>query len=388
MFNKTSSIDFLKYGEVFNSDNSSQINNPNNHKITVQSNSFSYLYQANNDIYLKCLEGICMLVICKDFNMDSYEEFVIHRVIKINKGTLFNFVALGSTAKLEIAFQDDTVMQTKFSQNTYHYKRMTRSLHINELIAYYYNIRSANYYFPGETDNHWEITIVDTGKLHTTIDNVEYTLSNSQLIFYAPGQYHKQMTRNETCSYLTIIFDMDIPERYKERLTNKVFDLNSVTKESIDIFIRSNDFNHAYDADMMMVSIEKIIIDLLRTTSNSHKKSSGTPMQQKFESELLNEILLYINENTYSPFNVEELCSTFAISRSSLQSLFRKYLHIAPKEYISNIKLEKSKLLLRESKYTISEIANILGFSSIHYFSRLFKQEYGVTPSEYSKKIF
>ena len=55
MFNKTSSIDFLKYGEVFNSDNSSQINNPNNHKITVQSNSFSYLYQANNDIYLKCL---------------------------------------------------------------------------------------------------------------------------------------------------------------------------------------------------------------------------------------------------------------------------------------------------------------------------------------------
>ena len=110
-------------------------------------------------------------------------------------------------------------------------------------------------------------------------------------------------------------------------------------------------------------------------------------MQQKFENELLNEILLYINENIYSPLNVEDLCDHFAISRSSLQSLFRNYVYTAPKEYISNLKLEKSKVLIKESKYTISEISSILGFSSIHYFSRRFKQRFGMNPTDYANKF-
>jgi len=52
------------------------------------------------------------------------------------------------------------------------------------------------------------------------------------------------------------------------------------------------------------------------------------------------------------------------------------------------IKLKKSKELIRENKYTISEIAFMLGFSSIHYFSRTFKQHFNLTPSEYAKKLY
>lgn len=388
MFNKTSSIQFLLYGEVFSDYEFPNNEETENYNLTIQNDSFSYCYLANDDIYIEVTEGICMLAVCTDPKSKKYDEFVIHRIAKLNKGVLFNFVSLSNESKVKLTFPKETIVQTKFIPETYKYNRMKRSIHINELVAYYYNIRSSNYIFPGEADNHWEITIVDSGKLHTTINNVNYTLSNNQLMFYAPGQFHKQKTENETCSYLTIIIDMDIAERYKEKLINKVFDVDSNIKKSLDVFVRSNDFSHAYDSDMMMVSIEKIIIDLLRSTSNSHKRSSGTPMQQKFESELLNEILLYINENIYSSFNVEILCSTFAISRSSLQALFRNYLDIAPKEYISNLKLEKCRILLKESKYTVSEIASMLGFSSIHYFSRKFKQVYGITPTEYANKIF
>ena len=110
-------------------------------------------------------------------------------------------------------------------------------------------------------------------------------------------------------------------------------------------------------------------------------------MQQKFENELLEQIILYINENIFTTFNVEDLCDQFAISRSSLQALFKANLNIAPKEYISNLKLQKSKELIKESKYTISEIASMLGFSSIHYFSRRFKQKFDINPTEYANKI-
>ena len=61
---------------------------------------------------------------------------------------------------------------------------------------------------------------------------------------------------------------------------------------------------------------------------------------------------------------------------------------VAPKQYISNLKLNKGKLLIKESTHTISEISAMLGFTSVHYFSRKFKQEYGITPSDYAKSIY
>ena len=57
-------------------------------------------------------------------------------------------------------------------------------------------------------------------------------------------------------------------------------------------------------------------------------------------------------------------------------------------KYINELKLSRSKQLIKENKYTISEIAFMLGFNSIHYFSRTFTQHYEISPSEYAKTIF
>nr|WP_277613723.1 MULTISPECIES: helix-turn-helix transcriptional regulator [Terrisporobacter] len=88
------------------------------------------------------------------------------------------------------------------------------------------------------------------------------------------------------------------------------------------------------------------------------------------------------------PITIEDICNKFAISRSSLQTLFKNNLNTTPKKYVSELKLAKSKLLIKENKYTISEIAFMLGFSSIHYFSRAFTQHFDISPSEYSQTVF
>ena len=76
------------------------------------------------------------------------------------------------------------------------------------------------------------------------------------------------------------------------------------------------------------------------------------------------------------------------MSRSSLQILFKENMDISPKKYINEMKLEKSRQMSCENKYTISEIALMLGFNSIHYFSRAFTQKYNMAPSEYSKSLY
>ncbi len=65
----------------------------------------------------------------------------------------------------------------------------------------------------------------------------------------------------------------------------------------------------------------------------------------------------------------------------------QKNIDTTPKHYINQLKLTKSKELLRESTLSISEISEMLGFSSIHYFSKKFKSYFGICPSEYSKSI-
>ena len=90
----------------------------------------------------------------------------------------------------------------------------------------------------------------------------------------------------------------------------------------------------------------------------------------------------------HEPVTVGEICQKFSMSRSSLQILFNENLNQTPKKYISELKLEKSRQLISEDRYTISEIALMLGFNSIHYFSRAFTQKYNMAPTEYSKTIF
>jgi AraC-like DNA-binding protein len=59
-----------------------------------------------------------------------------------------------------------------------------------------------------------------------------------------------------------------------------------------------------------------------------------------------------------------------------------------PKEYINEAKLSRSRTLIRNGDRTISEIASMLGFNSIHYFSRKFTHRFGITPSEFSRGIY
>ena len=390
MFYKTSSSEFLKYGEVFTDFTKNRETYQNNFVLNVTNENLTFFYKANKDVYLKTVEGIAMLVITDSLNHQEYDEYVVHRIIKINKGNYFNFIPLGKQAKIELAFQQDTRIENIFIRNEYNYHRIKPSIRLNELIAYYYNVRNANYSFPGETSPYWEITYVDSGILYTKVGNETYKLENNSLMLYGPYQYHEQYTKDESCSYLSIILDLEIDSIKDIRtLTNKVFVVDRATKRTLDQFVEASSSAIDYNEYIMINTVNGIFVSLLSSTVKQPIKAASTPMQQNFENELLSQIMLYINENIFSNFNnVEELCMHFGISRSSLQNLFKNNFGIAPKRYILNMKLKKSKELFHESRYTVSEISSLLGFSSIHYFSRRFKQEFGISPTDYANKIY
>lgn len=390
MLNKTSSILFLPYGEAYSDLSAESSKRPLgiNRKLQVTNTNINFLYQSSEDVYLKATQGIIALIVTKNIDANLMDEFIIHRVVKINKGVYYNFIAVSEDCTIEISSLSTNVTKSYILDHSYTHEKIVPSLQIKEILSYYYSTRATDYLFPGETGNHWELTFVDNGILESKINDTTYKINSYDVVLYAPGQFHNQMTtKDTTCSYLTVIFDMSVSS--PALLENKVFHADREIVRAIEHFVKASGDNQPFDRDLMVSYLQIVLIKLLRASSGTNSVSlKASPMQQKFENELLDEILIYINESIFTPLSIEELCHQFSMSRSSLQALFKNNLQIAPKQYISTLKLKKAKELIKEDKYTISEVSNILGYASIHYFSRIFKSEFGMSPSEYAKKIY
>ena len=81
--------------------------------------------------------------------------------------------------------------------------------------------------------------------------------------------------------------------------------------------------------------------------------------------------------------NLTEISYQLAISERQLHRKIKNLLHLTPNKYIRILKLYKAKELLDQYAYdTLAEISYAVGFSDTHYFSKIFSQQYGITPKE------
>ena len=384
IFNKTTSIDFQEYGEVFTENTFKNKFDEGRFYLLVEAKSTDKFYISNNEVYFTVREGITAIAVTDDLNKKP-NIFVIHRICKLNPNLYFTFLTLSNRSIVEISEKNIEISAIQANKEVSVHS-LKSTLHVKEILGDYYVVRGTNYNFPGEVLNFWEITYVDDGSLITDIDGKEYTLNPQEIIFYAPGQEHSQRTTT-TCSYLTIVFDMDIDKKETELLKNKIFKASQKEADILSWFNKSSKEYNSLTALALTSAVQIFIVSLLTNDQNSSNKPILTKMQQKYDNELLGEIALYIQENIYSAINVEDICQRFSLSRSSIQTLFAKNLNTSPKQYISDLKFAKAKQMIKESTYSISEIARICGFSSIHYFSRVFKEKYGITPTSYAKSI-
>ena len=83
----------------------------------------------------------------------------------------------------------------------------------------------------------------------------------------------------------------------------------------------------------------------------------------------------------------EDVMRHFRFSESYGYKLFRKHLGMPFRMCLRNVRLTKAEEALKDTSYTLSEIAYLCGFASLSTFSRVFKEKYGVSPTTYRKKV-
>ena len=85
-------------------------------------------------------------------------------------------------------------------------------------------------------------------------------------------------------------------------------------------------------------------------------------------------------------FNVDTLALEVGLSRAQLHRKIKEFTGVSTAKFVRNLRMEQAERLLREGKVNITQVAYSVGFSDQTYFSTVFKQYYGVKPSEYAKK--
>ncbi len=104
--------------------------------------------------------------------------------------------------------------------------------------------------------------------------------------------------------------------------------------------------------------------------------------------EFVQKLTDYMNSNVYRNLSLQDISDFFKISPSYICRMFKIYYGDSPISFYNKIKIEEAKRLLMEYRnMKVKDIAELLGFSDQYYFSKVFKQQYGVSPSVYKIQI-
>ena len=103
--------------------------------------------------------------------------------------------------------------------------------------------------------------------------------------------------------------------------------------------------------------------------------------------DVVNSALSYLENNYFKEINVCDLAQEYGYSRAHFTALFTQKTGISPYRYLTNIRIERAKDLLTQNRYSVSQIAYSVGFSSVVRFSETFKNHTGLSPLAYQKQL-
>ena len=159
---------------------------------------------------------------------------------------------------------------------------------------------------------------------------------------------------------------------------------NESIKLGIDVFMTK-----PFEPAALLARIDHLLKGRSEIKEKVRIQTIAEAEAKPIEAESVNEktlakIAKVIEDNISDPdLNVNLLCEKSGIPNKRLYRLIKKYMGIAPLDYIRSVRLQKATVLLSQHRFTVSEISYMVGFKTPSYFAKCFQNQYGVNPSQY-----
>ncbi len=190
---------------------------------------------------------------------------------------------------------------------------------------------------------------------------------------------------------IEVKFDVDDPELREELdgLRGCVPDPHGRIKTYLESMVREGVQKRRYYAEMIDLRLRELLYALLRDELHEGEDAHGPvrPESASAANRNLHEAVAYIETNYREPIDLAKLAGIACYNTSYFCKLFRSEVGTSPIHYLIDTRIEKAKELFRNSDMMVSEVAEEVGFDSIHYFSRCFAGRVGCPPIEYRRKF-
>jgi len=201
-----------------------------------------------------------------------------------------------------------------------------------------------------------------------------YYLHAGDVIFLPNGcRYHREILSDSYQTILVYFYFSEIPG------TSPVY---QIFPQVPDIDLEFRKLTRKWNSKGLCAQSEcacllyGIYMRLIRSENNAYLPG--------IKKELFEAAVQTLTERyTEESFTVASLALQAEISEVHFRRCFKQIYHVSPQQYLTDLRLNKAKELLRYDMLPVTQIAGICGFADPCYFSRLFKQKTGFSPSEY-----
>jgi len=385
MIRNLNRLTFKDFGTI----SSERIQNPNS-SIQGRAGQMLHLtpgkasvYQAISDTWIYCTSGMTVLSVSK--NSSDFQYFYLDKPVCLEPGTYFYLSPFRQESTASVELRGEQLPKSLDRTETANDFQVPHQLHVTNLYTFFYHEKEQGFFFPGESHPMFELTYVDQGSMHSVADGQDFLLDQGEMVIYGANQWHMQYADIGIAPrYVTISFDLEGNDL--SILTNRKFKPPQAVVTLLQQMLREQERMESYATDMIISLLSLLLLTLLRQTDVPDLKLKASNSIHS-ENEIIRRAQQYISNHIREKLTVPIVSRKVDVSPSYLTALFHKNLQISPGEYIRRIKLQESKQMIREDNLNFTEIAATLQYSTVHHFSRQFKEKFGITPTEYAKSV-
>ena len=235
-------------------------------------------------------------------------------------------------------------------------------------------------------EDFYQFIYCKSGEGAVSVGGVEYDMSRGKACIVKPGEEHSLTQKNGMHLIEIKFFTADelLDRRIKLLPAHLLLKDNEAVTFRIqrlaDKWNSKGIYNIEAEASEAFLLLTDILwqygVDSNSATTLVHGANEGSNIA-------FYKVLDYIEHHYNEPITLEDLCRVVHFAKSHLTQRFKEKWGIPPIQYVNFVRIEKAKILLKNTNDSVTDIAKSVGFASIHYFSRHFKQKENLSPGEY-----
>lgn len=239
---------------------------------------------------------------------------------------------------------------------------------------------AVNYYVNRSKSRIIALEYLKSGSQTLIINSKKYNVSKNSTILLTKNSSHEYYCDdNNEFEKRWIVFDGELAEYFIKTYIPEneyCFEQCNLLHYFDEIYRIKN--NYCNDYEKMIDNISVILHKMFIHIKNSVKKSN---------SKLPEQIQKFLDDNVENKITIDDLCTYFSYSKNQIINIFKSAYGVTPYRYFLERKIDIAKLYLCNTKYSVSEISQLLAFNDQNYFSAQFRRLTGTSPLEYRKNM-